>query len=54
MTQNELQPAYKRILLKLSGESLAPPQGLGIDPNAPNRSHSRYASCTISVCRSGS
>lgn len=34
MTQNEHQPAYKRILLKLSGEALAPPQGLGIDPNA--------------------
>lgn len=26
--------AYKRILLKLSGEALAPQQGLGIDPNA--------------------
>lgn len=27
------QPAYKRILLKLSGEALAGPQGFGIDPD---------------------
>ena len=27
------KPAYKRILLKLSGESLAGPHGLGIDPD---------------------
>lgn len=27
------QPAYKRIVLKLSGEALAGPQGFGIDPD---------------------
>ncbi|GAB4512664.1 MAG: UMP kinase [Anaerolineae bacterium] len=27
------QPAYRRILLKLSGEALAGPEGFGIDPN---------------------
>ena len=26
------EPAYRRILLKLGGESLAGPEGFGIDP----------------------
>ncbi len=32
MTENTDQVKYKRILLKLSGESLAGPEGFGIDP----------------------
>ena len=35
MTDNEKAPqAYQRILLKLSGEALAGPQGYGIDPSS--------------------
>ena len=33
MTEQSTAPKYKRILLKLSGESLAGPSGYGIDPN---------------------
>ncbi len=32
MTQTESPFKYKRILLKLSGEALAGPNGMGIDP----------------------
>ena len=32
MTEQSSAPKYKRILLKLSGESLAGPSGFGIDP----------------------
>jgi uridylate kinase len=31
---SEQKPRFHRILLKLSGQSLAPPQGTGIDPDA--------------------
>ena len=27
-----MKPAYKRVLLKLGGEALAPPEGFGVDP----------------------
>jgi len=33
-TSTDLKPRYRRILLKLSGEALAPAQGSGIDPDA--------------------
>jgi uridylate kinase len=33
MTNSTGAPAYKRIILKLSGEALAGPHGLGIDPD---------------------
>ena len=32
-----MQPIYKRILLKLSGESLVGDNGFGIDPSMINR-----------------
>ncbi len=31
-----LEPKYKRVILKLSGEALAGPQGFGIDNNTVN------------------
>src|SRR6266436_4252241 len=31
VTAAEPKPGYRRVLLKLSGEALAPPQGVGID-----------------------
>ncbi len=37
MTEHLEQPAYKRVLLKLSGEALMGEQGLGIDPQIVER-----------------
>src|SRR5215470_10452098 len=33
-TTTEAKPCYRRVLLKLSGEALAPPNASGIDPDA--------------------
>lgn len=33
MSNGEMVPHYRRIILKLSGETLAGPEGCGIDPD---------------------
>jgi uridylate kinase len=43
-------PRYKRIVLKLSGEALAGPQGIGIDPDQANViSHKVKSICELGV-----
>ena len=42
---------FKRILLKLSGESLMGKQGYGIDPNGSERMQDRLRKSTRWACR---
>jgi uridylate kinase len=45
------QAVYKRIILKLSGEALAGPQGYGIDPDCAKKSQKVKAVHNL-MCRS--